>query len=58
MRAARTRQTIDPDAGSKHAETPGTDGTSAALALENYHKSFREPASTITSPGPGKRDSN
>lgn len=58
VRAARARQTIDMDAGSKHAETPGTDGTSAALALENYHKSFKEPAPTINVLGIGNRDSN
>jgi hypothetical protein len=42
VREARLRQTIDMNAGSKHADT-GSDAQSGTLAVKRYHDSFKRP---------------
>ena len=58
VRAARLAQTIDVDAASKQEDATGTDGRSAALALENYEKSYSQPRQSIKVLGIGSDDNN
>jgi type IV pilus biogenesis protein CpaD/CtpE len=55
VREARIRQTIDLNAGSKHAATVGTDAKSADAAMQRYYKSFKEPEPTFKVLGIGDR---
>lgn len=43
VREARLRQTIDMEAGSKHAVT-GSDAQTGTLAVKRYHDSYKRPA--------------
>ncbi|MGC1443604.1 MAG: hypothetical protein WA888_23590, partial [Burkholderiaceae bacterium] len=47
VREAKLRQTIDMNAGSKHAATVGTDAKSADAAMQRYYKSFEKPTPTF-----------
>lgn len=58
VRQARLRQTIDVDAGKKTPVVVGTDGTSAELAIEQYHKSYEQPKQSINVLGIGSSDAN
>lgn len=53
VRSARAMQTIDVNAGTKHGNTAGTDGTTAGLALERYRNSFKAPEPKINVLGIG-----
>lgn len=55
VREARLRQTIDLEAGNKHAATVGTDAKSADAAMKRYYKSFEKPEPTFKILGIGDR---
>ncbi|MFK7964950.1 MAG: hypothetical protein AB8C46_13385 [Burkholderiaceae bacterium] len=56
VRSARAMQTIDVDAGTKHGNVAGTDGTTAGLALERYRNTYRNPEPKIQVLGIGSGD--
>lgn len=56
VRNARAMQTIDVDAGTKHGNTAGTDGTTAGLALESYRQTYKTPEPKINVLGIGSSD--
>ena len=56
VREARMRQTIDMNAGSKHADNTGGDAGTAALAVKRYQDSFKNPQPTLKVLGIGSND--
>lgn len=44
LNAAKAAQVVDPDAPSRVRPAPGTDGQQARTAVEQYEKSYTQPA--------------